>query len=348
VKTLSVLLFVAAAVLVSLPGSADAGVFLGMDQELVDPKKGEKPTLIVSFDEKLYRAAVKVTAEGGFKKEWAIPSVSPGKDLRYSWTPPKGGEVMYTVWVEMVRTDGSTEELEDIFFCSSASPITASIPPTSVDLDSRSFDLVTNHKPSYVEMKVLSDTMEVLGEASVDTADAKDGKATRVTWPQDKNGNVLRVSVVAHDEFGYYSEVEIIPWSLTIPHEDVIFESGKHDILPEEAPKADVAWSRIEDAVKKFGELVTVTLYVGGYTDTVGDAGSNQALSERRARALAEYFKAKGGGITIHYQGFGESVLAKSTGDNVDEAANRRAVYVLTAGPAPRSKETPRANWKKL
>ena len=342
-KTLSVLL-----ALMLLPALAHAGVFLGMDQELVDPAKGEKPTLIVSFDEKLHRAQLTVTADGGFKKEWAISPVVAGRDLRYTWTPPRGGEVTYMVTVEMVRSNGESDLLEDIFFCSSASPIAASIPPLSVDLETRTFDLVTNHKPSHVVMKVLSDTMEVLGETTVDTSGATDGKPTRVTWPQDKDGNVLRVSVVAHDAFGYYSEVEIIPWSLTIPHDDVIFPSGKHDILPEEAPKADVAWSRIDDAVKKYGELVKVTLYVGGYTDTVGDAGSNQGLSERRARALAEYFRTKGKSIDIFYQGFGESVLAKQTADAVDEAANRRAVYVLTAGPPPRSKETPRANWKKL
>lgn len=342
-KTLSLLL-----ALLLLPSIASAGVFLAMEAELVDPAKGEKPTLIVTFDEKLYRAAITVTAEGGFKKDWAVPSVVPGKDLRYTWSAPKGGEVMYEVAVEMVRKDGSSEVLEDLFFCSSAPPITASIPPNSVDLETRTFDLVTNHKPSSVVIEVLSDTMEVLGSGTVATADAVDGKATRVTWPQDKAGNVLRVSVTAHDAFGYYSEVEIIPWSLTIPHEDVIFESGKHDLLAEEAPKADVAWSRIADAVKKYGELVKVTLYVGGYTDTVGDGGSNQALSERRARTLAQYFKSKGHSIDIYYQGFGESVLSKQTADGVDEAANRRALYVLTAGPAPRSKETPRASWKKL
>ncbi|MCO4773277.1 MAG: OmpA family protein [Deltaproteobacteria bacterium] len=334
--------------LLLLPAVANAGVFLGMDQELVDPQKGEKPTLIVSFDEKLYRAHLTVTAEGGFKQEWAIPSVTPGKDLRYTWKAPRAGEVQYDIAVLMVRSDGSKETLEDIFFCSSASPITATIPPLSVDLETRSFDLVTNHKPAYVEMKVISDTMDVLGEGTVDTADAADGKVTRVTWPQEGKGNVLRVTVIAHDAFGYYSEVEIIPWSLTIPHEDVIFPTGSHEILAEEAPKADKAWTRIVDADKKYNELVKVTLYIGGYTDTVGDAGSNQALSQRRAKALAAYFKAKGSKIDVFYQGFGESVLAKPTGDGVDEAANRRAVYVLTAGPPPRSKETPRGNWSKL
>ena len=86
---------------------------------------------------------------------------------------------------------------------------------------------VVDGAPSMVEMKVLSDTMEVLGEETIDVAGtAVSGKATRVVWPEDKKGNVLRVSVTAHDAFGYYSEVEIIPWSLTIPHEDVIFPSG--------------------------------------------------------------------------------------------------------------------------
>lgn len=332
----------------AVPRSATAGVFMGAAQELVDPAKGEKPTLVLSFDEKLRSASLKISTQEGWSKSWSIGSVSPGQDLRYSWDPPKQGEVMYDVAVTMVHSDGREDVLEDLFFISSASPISASIDPSSVDLDARTFQLKTNHKPSMVEMTVLSDTMQELGKATVDTADAKDGQPVTLTWPQDAEGNVLRVSVRAHDPFGYYADVDIIPWSLTIPHDDVIFPTASHEILPEEAPKADAAWTRIAQAIKKYGEIVQVTLYVGGYTDTVGDAGSNQGLSERRAKALADYFRSKGANVPVYYQGFGESVLAKPTGDGVDEAANRRAVYILTAGPAPRSKETPRAAWKKL
>ena len=334
--------------LLLLPASAAAGVFMGVEKELVDPSKGEKPTLIVTFDEGLHRAMVTVTANGDFKKQYAIQPVVVGEDLRYSWSPPRPGEVMYEVAVEMIGKDGRSELMEDVFFVSAASPITASIDPNSVDLDTRTFEIKTNHAPSHVEVEVLSDTMETLGKGMVTTPDAKTGQPTTVTWPQDKEGNVLRVMVTAHDEFGYYAAVEIIPWSLEIPHEDVIFPTGSHDILADEAPKVDLAWDRIEAAVKKYGDLVQVTLYVAGYTDTVGDAGSNQGLSDRRAKSLATYLKAKGGTFAIWYQGFGESVLAKKTADGVDEAANRRALYILTAGPPPRSSETPRRAWKKL
>lgn len=331
-----------------LPTVAHAGVFMGMEAELVDPAKGEKPTLIVSFDEALHRAMITVTTEDGFKKQFAVQPVVAGRDLKYTWTPPKAGEVMYEVSVEMVGKDNSHETQDDLFFVTSASPITASIDPNSVDLDTRTFSIKTNHPPARVEMQVLSDTMETLGEAVVDTPDAKPGVPTKVTWPEDKKGNVLRVLVTAHDEYGYYAEVEIIPWSLTIPHEDVIFPTGSHEILADEAPKVDRAWDQIVSAYKKYGELVQITLYVAGYTDTVGDAGSNQGLSERRAKSLATFFKGKNPPFAIYYQGFGESVLAKPTADGVDEAANRRALYILTAGPPPRSSQTPRAAWKKL
>ncbi len=333
--------------LLLLPANAGAGVFMGVEKELVDPAKNEKPVLIVTFDEALHRAMVTVTADG-LKKQFAIQPVVAGKDQRFTWSPPRPGEVMYDVSVEMVGRDGRTEMMEDIFFVSAASPITASIDPNSVDLETRSFKLKTNHAPGRVEMEVLSDTMETLGKGSVSTPDAKDGVATPVVWPQDKDGNVLRVTVTAYDEFGYYAAVEIIPWSLTIPHEDVVFPTGSHELLADEAPKVDLAWERIEGAVKKYGDLVQVTLYVAGYTDTVGDASSNQALSDRRAKSLATYLKGKGGTFDIWYQGFGESVLAKKTADAVDEQANRRALYILTAGPPPRTSETPRLSWKKL
>ncbi len=343
-KLLSVLFAFA----LTVPVAAHAGVFLGVERQLVDPSKGEKPVLIVTFDEALHRALVTVTAEGGFRQQYAIQPVVAGRDQRYSFSPPKPGEVMYDVAVEMVRKDGSTEVMEDVFFVTAASPITASIDPDSVDLDTRTFRLTTNHAPSRVEMEVVSDSMDTLGKGSVDTSDAQAGQPTSVTWPQDKPGNVLKVMVTAYDEFGYYAAVEIIPWSLQIPHEDVIFPTGSHELLPDEAPKVDLAWDRIAAAVKKYGDLVQVTLYVAGYTDTVGDASSNQALSERRAKSLATYLAAKGGKFAIWHQGFGESVLARPTGDGVDEAANRRALYILTAGPPPRSGQTPRRAWKKL
>jgi outer membrane protein OmpA-like peptidoglycan-associated protein len=64
---------------------------------------------------------------------------------------------------------------------------------------------------------------------------------------------------------------------------------------------------------------------VYGYTDTVGSAASNQRLSEQRAQAVANYLISRGvSSSRIRWMGFGETNLKVATGDNVNEAANRR------------------------
>ena len=70
-------------------------------------------------------------------------------------------------------------------------------------------------------------------------------------------------------------------------------------------------------------------------------------LDAQRAEAIARYFKAHGVTVPIYYQGFGEDALAVPTADAVDEARNRRAVYVLANVP-PRGAQFPRAQWKRL
>ncbi len=64
---------------------------------------------------------------------------------------------------------------------------------------------------------------------------------------------------------------------------------------------------------------------VYGHTDTVGSSDSNQRLSEQRAQAVANYMISRGvSSSRIRWMGFGETQLKVSTGDNVNEAMNRR------------------------
>ncbi len=328
---------------------AQAGVFMGMEADLVDPSKGEVPTLIIGFDEKYFRAQIDIVGENGYSKTHHVKPVSAGQELRYTWSQ-KEGTVMYTITVEMVdnAAEHYTEETE--VFVSSAPPITASIPANSVDLEAKQFSLVTNHAPEEVKIEVIADDLSTLGESTFAVTDAKKGSPVRVTWEQQGEGEVFRILVRAFDEYGYWAGVEIIPWSLVVPHEDVNFPTGSHEILADEAPKLEDAWKEIVKALDKYGEWIpTPTLYVGGYTDTVGDASSNQSLSERRALAIAQWFKKRSASkVAIRYQGFGETALAKETPDNTDEIVNRRAVYIITPGGHPSGKDTPRANWRGL
>ena len=95
-------------------------------------------------------------------------------------------------------------------------------------------------------------------------------------------------------------------------------------------------------------QVLEIKLFIGGYTDTVSDRSYNQGLSERRAKSISNYFRAKGFSLPVYYQGFGEDALAVETDDSVDEIRNRRAIYLLAAWPPKQSANFPRANWRKL
>ena len=113
-------------------------------------------------------------------------------------------------------------------------------------------------------------------------------------------------------------------------------------------------------AISHYHELVRSAVDAGAHAivtgaglpmdlpDTVGDAASNQGLSERRARAIAAWFRQRGFRGAVWYQGFGEGVLAVGTPDETDEPANRRAIYVLAADKPPVSDVLPRQAWKRL
>ncbi len=345
-----------AAVLFALlaPRAADAGMFVGLEKDLVNPKKGEQPTVVISFDEKLQKAVITVKGEqNNFKQSWTFSSVTPGREYTISWKQGMG-EVDYIVEVHMdyyfsQEQQGAEDYTDEAYvWVAAAEPITATIPSNRVDLDTRSFDLVTNHPPSRVELEVMDDERRIIGKSTFKVKDAVRGKPVRVTWEQQSEGNIFKISAVAHDDYGYWAGVDIIPWSLVIEHEDVNFETARHEILSTEAPKVDAAWDEIQKVIEKYGEWVECSLYVAGYTDTVGDASSNQGLSQRRAKSLATYFQKMGADFPIWYRGYGESVLAVQTEDSVDELANRRALYVITAGPPPYTKDTPGGSWSRL
>lgn len=177
-------------------------------------------------------------------------------------------------------------------------------------------------------------------------ADVEDPMAPRIRWTT--RDEVLKIVVNAEDTLGATSELTLSPWSYRIPHEDVVFATNDAAITPAEEPKLETTWKDIEATLAKYGDIVKIQLFVAGYTDTVGNPASNHALSERRARSIASWFRQRGFSGEIHYQGFGESVLAVATGDEVDEEANRRALYVLAASPPRTSEAIPRGNWKRL
>jgi len=182
-----------------------------------------------------------------------------------------------------------------------------------------------------------------LGGAEVDLSDPLQ---VRFSWTPGEE--VLKLRVEATDEAGVAGFLELSPWSYQVPHEDVVFASGSDTLDPAEEPKLERCWSDVRAVLDKYGDVVKIQLFVAGFTDTVGDVAANDALSQRRARTIARWFRERGFTGGIHYQGFGERVLAVGTPDETDEAANRRAVYLLAAEVPPVSDALPARRWTKL
>ena len=168
-----------------------------------------------------------------------------------------------------------------------------------------------------------------------------------------KPERVFRLELSLEDGAGQWKRFKFVRWFAEIPHDDVVFESGRWEILPEESQKLDAAITILRQEVEAFRASVgradvdfDVSLYVGGMTDTVGTKADNQRLSLKRARSIAAYFRRKRLALPIYVAGFGEAGLRLPTADEVPEAQNRRAIYVLTSGTHP-NLTPPSGQWQK-
>jgi outer membrane protein OmpA-like peptidoglycan-associated protein len=107
----------------------------------------------------------------------------------------------------------------------------------------------------------------------------------------------------------------------------VLFETGKADLLP----GAQDQLSRVATYLKNSSRPVTIE----GYTDSRGSAKANQALSERRAQAVSDYFTSQGvPADRIHSVGKGKSSPIASNATADGRAQNRRVEIVLAPATA--------------
>jgi outer membrane protein OmpA-like peptidoglycan-associated protein len=84
---------------------------------------------------------------------------------------------------------------------------------------------------------------------------------------------------------------------------------------------------KVADVVVRYGKT---SLTIAGHTDDVGTAQYNQALSERRARAVAQYLESKKvQPVRLAIVGTGESMPIASNTTEGGRAENRRVeIYV--------------------
>lgn len=221
-----------------------------------------------------------------------------------------------------------------------------SVPEAEVDLKGKKLALKASRPVAKVSYLIVSETGERLDEGE-GSLSSDDPLAAVVAWG-GKAGRIIRIDLTVTDTKGTFAKLALSPWSVDVAHEEVNFASGSAEIPAAEAPKLDRAYEELMAAVKRYGGLIKLNLYIVGYTDTVGGKAYNLELSNKRARSIAAYLLKKGFGFPIYYQGFGEEVLAVPTPDEFDAAPNRRALYLLGGDFRPTGPQIPRADWKVL
>jgi outer membrane protein OmpA-like peptidoglycan-associated protein len=299
-----------------------------------------KPALILKANKDVKRASAELKGAG---RTFHLRSdrIRAGRSVDLTFDAPRGTH-HYQGTLSVEFTDGTGGEMPLSFDVTVSGPPKLQVPYERVDLPASALELAMDAAAGKCEYDVLFD-----GKPDVKGVKEFGGEAPgtwlRLAWkahgPDDV---VLRIALTCYDVDGYFTKLELFPWKLEIPHEDVTFATGKAEIEPGEAPKLDRALDEINTAIRRYGRVVKVRLFVAGHTDTVGDAESNRALSYARARAIAGYFRQHGVTVPILYTGFGEDRLAVPTGDEVDNRANRRAEYTISV------EEPVRTSWTKL
>jgi len=232
-----------------------------------------------------------------------------------------------------------------------ASALKVQVDKTKVDMKAHRLEVKMSRPAGKVKITVYGESNAVLADDEQDFTGRAGGTPLIVTWTPSSDEPVGKIAVRAYDAQGNWVGVEIAPWFVNIPHDDVNFKTDSAEIDAPEVPKVEAAFAKIEEALAKdsaAGRMhAGITLYIAGHTDTVGNPTHNFKLSQDRARSIAAWFRKRGVKIPISYEGFGETSLAVKTADNIDEIKNRRADYVLSDGP-PTLSNSFRPSWKRI
>ena len=313
-------------------------------------KPGEHPSLIVSAPVALARVRVELMRDDGKKITLDHPAVAVGEKARLVLPLPPGGHAMYEGTLTASFWNGKRALVPLHFDTASAAQLKIGYAREHLDLDAHTLGFTLDRPAARAELRVLGDDGSELAKTTTEFHGERAGTWLPIAWTPSKSGNVLALELHATSSDGASAGVRLIPWSVRIPHEEVVFPTGQSSVLPSEAAKLDASYQRIVDAVdsvRKVEPSLPVKLFIAGHTDTVGAAADNVKLSLARARAIAAWFRDRGLPLSIAYAGFGESALKVKTPDDTDSAANRRADYIVGV-EEPQIARGVHASWLKL
>ena len=301
-----------------------------------------RPCLQIKATQAVRKVRVVVSRQGK-RRAFGVTRMRPGQKRTFCWREKPG---MYEYAVGMAaHYKGTTRTKELTLSINYLPPIKLVLDRARTDVEKRRLVLMLNHPADRAELVIMGRGAKVLARQTAEFAAADPGSPLEISWNELK-GEIVRMDLKVFDTDGFWVGTSISPWTIHIPHAEVVFATNKSEIQPSEAPKLTDAIKRINKALREHASKLKVKLYVAGFTDTVGGTSHNRKLSGSRARAIARYFKKHGVKISIYHRGYGEEALAKKTPDNTDEPKNRRALYVLSSQPPKLSRHVTWGGWQ--
>jgi hypothetical protein len=290
------------------------------------------PSLTVRAKHRVNAARLTLTREGEPPRVIDLGALAVDQ-TRTIALPAPVGEWAYQGTIETERWNGSHNQTTLSFTVRVLPNFELTVPDERINLERARLQLKMSRPAGRCEYEVEFDGAEPA------TGTRKYRGQPPGTWlplrwrPCATDCAVLSIRLRCWDTKGNQTGLELFPWWLEIPHEDVNFATGSGVIVERELPKLERAYAEIERAIARYGRILSIRLFISGHTDTVGDAEVNQRLSLARARSLAERLRDLGVQVPILYTGFGEEHLAVKTADEVDQPRNRRALYILAVNP---------------
>ena len=321
-----------ALVLASCPKAwADVAQDLGL--AVHDTAVGDKqPSLTIKPVAQVKVLAVELTRDGK-TTHFGLQNVAADQEKSLQLTQDYG-RFTYQVKLRVEWADQRREEEQLKLTLTRAKPLQLKLNSQDVRLDERRVRFSINNLPSRAIITLFGSESAKLDESEVDLSAKKADEMLEIAWKSPEQ-TVEYLELRVYDLSGQWKAVRLTPFQIEIPHEDVVFESGKWAILKDEVPKLRKTMTQVQEALKKHGTLLNLKLYIAGCTDTVGTKEANYQLSRNRARAIAAWFRSNGLKISILYHGFGEDLLAVKTPDETPEPRNRPgALYPVESGPA--------------
>lgn len=118
----------------------------------------------------------------------------------------------------------------------------------------------------------------------------------------------------------------------------VLFDFDKSDLTSASTKSVD----ELAEILNKYPDT---DVLIEGHTDSKGSDNYNQALSERRAKAVADYLKDKDiRGARLRTVGYGEAQPVASNDSEAGRSQNRRVTFVITANEKMKADARKQAN----